>query len=155
MPTPSKETPVKGRLCTLVLLVAAAGCGSDSTAPKTDVTGTWSYSASNLTVSGVTCTISSVSMTFAQTGTTFTGTVASGGLLSCTGPAGSDNEVLGSDVIANGVVNGNAVQFDIGTSDFHNTGTLSGNTISGTAAVNVTVNGVVAVLTGNFSATKH
>lgn len=145
---------MKGRLCVLALLAAAA-CGRDSTAPKIDVTGTWAYSATNLTVSGVTCSISGVSMTFAQTGNTFSGTVASGGLLSCTGPAGVDNEVLGGDVIANGVVNGNAIQFDIGTSDFHNIGTLSGASISGTTTVNADENGVSVVLVGNFSAVRH
>lgn len=146
---------MKGRLCLLVVLFAAAGCGSDSTSPKIDLTGSWAYSAANLTVSGATCSISGVSMTFAQTGNTFTGTVASGGLLTCTSSAGSDNQSLGSDVIANGVVNGNAVQFDIGSSDFHNAGTLSGNSISGTATINVNDSGVNVVLTGNFSAVRH
>jgi len=44
---------------------------------------------------------------------------------------------LGGDVIANGQVSGNAVQFDIGTSDLDNAGTLSGNSMSGTLTLRI------------------
>jgi hypothetical protein len=57
-------------------------------------------------------------------------------------------------LIANGQINGTAIQFDFGTSDYHNAGTLSGNTMSGTAALRTTVGTTAVVLTGTFSAVK-
>ena len=143
------------KLICAVALALAAGCGGDSTGPKVDLTGTWTYSATNLNVSGVNCSISGVTMTIVATGNTFTGAVAPGGTLTCTSPAGTDVEPLGGDIIANGTISGNAIQFDIGNSDFHNAGTLSGNSISGTVTVHVDDSGVVFNLVGNFTAVKH
>ena len=143
------------KLSFVVALLLAAGCGSDSTAPRADLAGSWTYSATNLSVSGVTCSITGVSLTLVTTGNTFTGTVAPGGVLICAGPAGADTASLGGDVVANGTVNGNAVAFDIGTQDFHNAGTLSGNSMSGNVTVHSVDNGISITLTGNFSAVKH
>ena len=145
---------MKKLTCVLVLSLAA-GCGSDSTAPQLNLTGSWTYSASNLSVIGVTCAITGVSMTLTATGNTFTGSVAPGGVLTCTSPAGADTASLGGDVIINGAVNGNSISFDIGTPDFHNAGTLSGNSMSGTVTVHDVENGVPLTLTGTFSAVKH
>src|SRR5215831_12921719 len=140
-PPPSTRRSRLKKLFVLIGLSLAGACGSDSTAPKLDLTGSWTYSATNLSVSGVSCSISGVTMTLVPASNTFTGTIAPGGVLTCTGPGGSDSQPLGGDVIANGVVNGNSVQFDIGTPDFHNAGTLSGNSMSGTVTVHINDNG--------------
>jgi hypothetical protein len=136
------------------LLVIAVGCGGDSTGPRADISGRWTYNATNVAGSGVSCNISSVSMTLAQSGSTFTGAVASG-LVTCSASGSSFSDNLGNDVVANGQINGNAVQFDIGTSDVHNTGTVSGNSMSGTISLRVNTGSTTVVLTGNFAAVKQ
>jgi len=139
------------------VLVAAAfivACGGDATSPAPNVTGQWSYSATNISGSGVTCNISGVSLTLTQSGSTFTGSTA-GGNVSCSGPGGVLDEALGGDVVANGQVTGNAVQFDIGTQDIHNVGTLSGNSMSGTITLRVDTGTTTIILTGNFSAVRQ
>lgn len=138
----------------LISALLIAACKSDSTAPKTDISGHWSYSASNVAGSGISCNISGVSATITETGSTFTGST-SGGTITCSGPGGTASQAIGNDVIANGTINGASVQFDIGTSDIHNAGTLSGNSISGTVTIKVNSGGSTYTLTGNFSAVKQ
>jgi hypothetical protein len=138
-----------------ILLSLAAGCGGDSsTAPEPTIGGTWIYTASNLSGGGVSCNLANITLTLSQTGSTFTGSSA-GGVVSCNGSSGTSSANLGSSPIANGQINGNAIQFDIGTSDLHNAGTRSGNSMSGTLTANLTVSGTRVVLTGNFSAVKQ
>lgn len=142
----------------VLALVLAAACGGDSTTgpnQQTNVGGRWLYTATNVAGSGVSCNLSNVSMTLTQTGSTFTGTVASGSNLSCTGPGGSINESLGNDVIANGVVTGNSIQFDIGTQDLHNTGTVSGNSMSGNITIRIVAGATTINLAGTFSAVRQ
>jgi hypothetical protein len=142
------------RFLVLTLAAAIVGCGSDSTtAPDISLSGRWTYSATNLTGSGIVCNVSGVIMNLTQNGTTITGTVSSG-TVTCTGPGGTDTENLGNDVIANGQINGTAVQFDIGTSDVHNVGTLNGNSISGAVTLRIAAGTTIIILSGNFSAVK-
>lgn len=140
-----------------VLLLAAAlvvACGGDATGPAPSVTGQWSYTATNISGSGITCNISGVSLSLTQSGSTFTGSTT-GGDAACSGPGGSFDDALGGDVIANGQMTGNAVQFDIGTQDVHNAGTLSGNSMSGTVTFRIATGTSTIILTGNFSAVRQ
>ena len=143
------------RVLAVLSVVLVAGCGGDSTSPNADVSGLWTYNATNVVGGGITCSITNVSMTLTQSGTTFSGTVAAGGTLTCSSPSGSDTESLGNDVIANGLINGNGIQFDIGTQDLHNTGTLSGNSMSGTVTIRVATGTATIILTGNFTAVRQ
>ena len=137
-----------------VLLGLAVACGSDSsTGPTSDVSGHWTYNATNVAGGGLSCDIAGVNLTLAQTGTTFTGTVASG-TVSCSGIGGTFSDSLGNDVIANGQITGNAIQFDIGTSDVHNSGSLSGNSMSGLLTLRAEVGTTPVILTGNFTAVR-
>jgi hypothetical protein len=138
-----------------VTLLALAACGGDSTGPNAsaDVSGQWTYNATNLSGSGVSCNISNVTFSLTQSGSTFTG-AATGGTITCTAAGESDTADLGTAPIANGQVNGNSVQFDIGTSDLHNAGTRNGNSITGTLTARVDVETTTVVLTGNFSLVK-
>ena len=126
---------------------------SDATSPKANLSGQWTYNISNASGSGISCNVTGVTLSLTQSGSTFTGTT-SGGLISCSGPGGTASEGLGGDVVANGQVNGNAVQFDISTQDIHNSGTLSGNSISGTVTLRFASGGVTFVLNGNFTAVR-
>ncbi|MEN8376962.1 MAG: hypothetical protein ABFS34_16160, partial [Gemmatimonadota bacterium] len=143
------------RLAVLVLMAAAAaGCGDDPTGPSTpNVAGAWSYAATNVTAATVTCSFTNVSLSLTQSGTTFSGTY-SGGLLSCSAPGASFSEPIGGGPVASGTINGTSVTFDMDSSDWRNTGTISGNSMSGTVNVRVVVEGVPIVLTGNFSAAR-
>ena len=150
----------------IVLLSAAlllAACGSDSTGPNnvTSVSGRWSFTATNLAGGGVTCSIFGVTMQLSQTGSTFTGhTVANSsgtfGTFTCSGGGQTINEdIEGQDQIAAGTIQGNVVTFDIGTSDLHSTGTVSGSSISGQTVLKLSDGTVTGNLVGNFSMVKQ
>ncbi len=144
------------RLIQALLLAVAVGCGSDSsTSPQTNLSGLWIYNATNIATTGLSCNLTGVQITLTQSGTTFSGSVAAGSLISCSGAGGTQSQVLGGDIIANGLLNGTAVQFDIGTQDIHNVGSLSGNSISGTVTIRFISNGVTFILTGNFTMVKQ
>jgi hypothetical protein len=129
-------------------------CGGDATSPAPNVTGQWSYTATNISGSGITCNISGVSLSLSQSGSNFTGSTT-GGDASCSGPGGSFDDALGGDIVANGKVIGNTVQFDIGTQDVHNVGTISGNSMSGTVTFRIATGTSTINLTGNFSAVRQ
>lgn len=135
------------------LLGLVVGCSDSSTEPKADVSGHWTYSATNVAGGGLSCNIAGVNLTLAQTGTTVTGTVASG-TVSCSGVSGAFTDSLGDDVIANGQIIGNAIQFDIGTSDVHNAGSLNGNSMSGVLTLRAESGTTTVLLTGNFTAVR-
>ena len=138
----------------LALLVFAA-CGGDSTGPKSvALTGQWAYNATNVSGSGLSCNFSGLTLVFTQTGSTLTG-ATNGGSFSCSAAGMTNGSPLGTTPLANGQVNGNAVQFDFGTADIHNAGTLNGNSISGTVTVRADAGGTTIVLSGNFSAVKQ
>ena len=61
-----------------------------------------------------------------------------------------------SGSVVNGSVSGNTVNFDLDTQDFHHTGTLSGNSMSGTATWTFDLGAPVGevTLSGNWSASK-
>jgi hypothetical protein len=139
----------------LVLLAAAAlfsaACSGDATGPSLpNLTGSWRYTATNLSGSGASCSIANMSVSLTQAGSTFTGTTV-GGVLTCTAGGQSFTEQLGGAIVANGQINGNSVSFDFGTPDFHNTGAVSGNSVSGSAVIRVDVGTAVINLVGNFS----
>ena len=136
----------------LVVIPVLSSC-SDATSPKANISGQWTYNISNAAGSGLSCNLTGITLSLTQTGSTFTGTTT-GGLISCSGPGGSASDVLGNDVVANGHIDGNAVQFDISTQDIHNTGTLSGNSMSGSVTIRVVSSGVTFVLNGNFTAVR-
>jgi hypothetical protein len=138
------------------LAVLITACGDDDPSGPTipNVAGSWTYSATNITGGGVTCSFTNVPMTLAQTGTTFTGAYA-GGLLACAGPGGSFSEQVAGGSVATGTINGNAVTFDLDNSDWHNTGTISGATMSGTVVVKINDGTTTFTLAGEFTATRQ
>jgi hypothetical protein len=144
------------RLMTIAGLLLMGACSSDSTGPTVvSLTGNWSYSASNVSGSGVSCNISGVIATLTQTNNTFSGAI-SGGTVSCSAPGvATQTSALGGDIVANGHINGTAIDFDIGTSDYHNVGTISGNSISGTVTLRIVESGQTFILTGQFAAVKQ
>lgn len=146
---------------TLTLLAALAtlavtACG-DSSGPGSNnappLTGSWSYSTTNLNAIGVTCNSSGTILTITQSGSTFSGSY-SGGTLSCTSSSGTLSGAIGTGVVVSGSVVGNSVSFDLDTSDWRNSGSISGNSMSGTVTVRVVVSGTPYTLTGAFGAAR-
>lgn len=141
-------------LIPLFLACADDGEGDDVVGPSHPyVTGTWSYSMSNLSGGGISCFESGTTLTLYQSGTTFSGTF-SGGVFIC-----DLNEVFVADgrVINGSVTSDSAVSFDMRTSDWHNSGTVSGNSMSGTATVPLDAGPPVGrvTLTGSFAAVRQ
>ena len=140
----------------LAFAAIVAACG-DTTGPKSvSLTGSWAYSASNLSGSGLSCGVSGTIVSITQTGSTFTGAY-SGGTINCSGLGGTASEAIGSGTVVNGSVNGNAISFDFDTQDFHNVGQASGNSISGTATLKLDFGAPTGVvnLVGQFAAAKQ
>ncbi len=120
------------RLLTLVLLTLA--CGDDATGPGTpSVAGSWSYSATNLTsefLPGQTCNVLGMAMTITQDGASFSG-FGRGGRLQCSTSAG---QLPDSVAIRNGLVDGNAISFELfGGRAYNHFGAHNGSSIVGIA----------------------
>ena len=119
------------RVATVIL---ALGCGSESTAPKTNVSGHWKYSASNVSGSGISCNVSGVSVTLSQNGAVVTGSTTQGTIV-CTIDGSSITNALTSEDITNGQINQSTIRFDIGSPDVHDVGTVTGNSMSGSLVI--------------------
>lgn len=123
-----------------------AGCKDSSGPERPDVSGAWNYSASNMTGGGLSCSLSGLAMTLSQAGATFTG-VTTSGRMSCTGAESFTTRTFN---VASGAIAGASVNFDFDTQDWHHTGTLNGNTMSGSVTFRVGT----TTLAGQFSATR-
>jgi|tagenome__1003787_1003787.scaffolds.fasta_scaffold19330212_1 hypothetical protein len=136
--------------------IVTGGCGGDSTGPSNaNVAGAWTLSASNMSGGGVSCNLGNSPMTLSQSGTTFTGSYGPG-TVTCSAGIQSFNVSVHGTVVS-GIVNLNAVQFDLDTGDFHHSGSVNGNSMSGTASWTFDLGGDigVVVLNGNWSAAKQ
>jgi len=143
------------------VMFTLAGCASDSTGPKVpDVSGTWTLSLTNMSGGGISCSSASgTTMMLSQSGTTFSGTY-SGGTVICIGGGSSVTGDVGTGVIVNGAVNGDTVSFQIDGPDVPATGTISGDSMSGTATLSYNVvdpfgRPYVVVLVGSWGAVKR
>jgi hypothetical protein len=139
----------------LVLGVSACG-GDDATGPSNaDVAGAWTFNASNLSGSGVSCNLSSTPLTLTSSGTTFSGSYGPGTFTCVAGGQSVGGQIQGT--IVNGTIDGNAVAFDLDTQDFHQTGTVGGSSMSGTARWTFDLGGStgVVVLNGNWAAARQ
>ena len=149
------------RLPVLSLLVWILACGGDDngTGPTfANVNGSWSLSITDMTGGGGECSTSSpIQITLQQSTTTFTGTYGGGGVLTCTAPFGSFSAATGSGSVLNGEISGNEVSFDLGSASFHQTGTVTGSSMAGTATWTFDEGsaGTLGVLTGSWTATKQ
>lgn len=142
----------------IALAVAIGACRDNATTinqvSSTDVTGTWSYTVTNLTGAvNFSCSITGATLSLVQTGDTLTGSV-SGGVVSCLTPNGVANVPLSGGAITNSGINGNTLQINFGNPNIKSVGSVSGNSIFGQVAVRGIL-GNMAQLTGNFSAARQ
>jgi autotransporter translocation and assembly factor TamB len=142
----------------VLVLLSVASCGGDgpTAVDPSTLNGTWSASFTNLSGVGISCHSSSVTTTITTSGNTFTGTYGSG-TMTCAAGGQSQSGQFPSGAVVNGTINGNAVAFDLDTPDQHQTGTVSGNSMSGTATwkYNFGAPYGVVTLTGSWSASKQ
>jgi len=142
-------------LCSLLALGLAACGGDKSTGPSdADIGGSWRITFTNMSGFGVSCNSNAFPLQITQSGSTFTGSYGLG-TFTCTGPGGSTSvDVEG--VVVNGTVDINAVAFDLDTQDAHQTGSVSGNSMSGTAWWRLDLGGgQIITFNGNWSAVKQ
>ncbi len=142
-------------LLTLVL-VSVAGCGGEqplAASPEIpSIAGTWTFNASNLSGGGFSCDAFAYRLSVNQSGTTFTGSY-SDGTIRCT-EDGKTFEVgpgLTGTIVNGTVTESGSVGFDLDTQDFHQTGTVSGDSMSGTATWRFDFTGI---LSGSWTASR-
>lgn len=138
------------------MLFTMIACGGDSTGPETPkVDGTWTVSLTNMSGSGISCSWSGMTANLTQSGTSFSGSY-SGGTYTCTGGGESISGNVGSGSIINGSVNGNDVRFAIDTPDMPMTGTISGQSMSGTGTMRYDLGSPYGVITlsGSWGAAR-
>ena len=140
----------------LICATVIAACGGDSTGPSAaSVAGAWTMSATNVSGQGVSCNLAPTPVTLSQSGITFTGTYGPGTVTCVSGIESVSFPVQGN--VVSGTLNGNSVQFDLDTQDVRLTGTLSGNSMSGTARWTIDFAGDIGVVTlnGNWAAARQ
>ena len=113
------------------------------------ISGAWSLSLS-VTGSGVTCTFSGAPMRLSESGGSFSGTYGPTELF-CDGT--SQGSVSGK--VVNGVLNGSNVIYDLDEAAYHQTGTINGASMSGSAVWSGSSNGTTVLFNGTWSATKQ
>jgi hypothetical protein len=134
----------------LVAAYSRPGTRNTPVTPKiANVAGTWNVHWSNLSASGANCVARRGHMTLSQSGATFSG-VYGGALLQCNGVVVG----LASGPVVNGSVGGSSIAFDMDTPDLHQSGAISGNSMSGSAVWRVGVSGQVVTLAGNWTAAR-
>jgi hypothetical protein len=145
-----------GLALTAIIVVACGGDNGTGPGPA-NVGGSWSASVANLAGDGATCsTVTPIQVTLSQTQSTVTGSYT-GGILTCTTPGKSFSTTLSSGAVSNGELNGNNITFDLGSPDFHHTGTVEGTLMSGRAEWTYTFSTPTRVVTmeGTWTATKQ
>jgi hypothetical protein len=127
---------------------------NSGTGGTVNLTGSWSYSMSNVESPPVTCSSSGTVLVITQNGTSFSGTY-SGGTLTC--GAGGSPQVLGiaPGSIAAGTRSGSNITFNLTNDGWRNAGTAGGNTMSGSVTLRLTVNSTPYTLNGTWVATKQ
>lgn len=137
------------------LLVFVAACSSKSTGPtKVDLTGTWTYSAADLIVSGMTttCVISPGNMVLTEAANDSIGGTFGPSLFICT--TGGVTDTVATIPAAQpvlGSVTGDSVSFIIAGSYWQSDGTVSGGSMAG----NIHLDAFGQGFDGTWSATKQ
>jgi len=142
-------------LLSMAVVLAACGGGDGGSGPSIpDVAGSWRFAAQNLSGSGVSCSFANAPLNLDQSGDTFTGTYGpvSG---SCLGGGESFDFTVQGTVVNGTITQGGAVQFDLDSPDFHHSGNLSGNSMSGTARWFFDLGSQTVTLNGQWSAAKQ
>jgi hypothetical protein len=157
-------------IASFTLALALSACGDDDpTDPgNQDIVGQWSYVITDATGGGSSCDVTGVTLTITRAGQELSGTIAAAGTNNgtCTqAGTGATAQITfnGTGPLENVALNGNSVAFTIPRAftspqlfgDWVSTGTLSGNSMSGDAAIVLRINGTVTDLDGTWTATRN
>jgi hypothetical protein len=135
------------------------GCGDDPAAPAPDpLTGSWAYQVA-AEGGGYACSVTSIALTFQRSGTIHSGTISATGTdnLVCTSQSGTQSSAFnGTAPLADVTLEGNNVAFVIGSlaGDWTHSGSVNGNTMSGSGTILLNISGSVVTLTGDWSAQR-
>ena len=137
----------------LAILAVFAGIGCSESAGPPTLTGSWLYSAPNLTSNGVQCSVYAT-LDLKQSGADFSGTYK-GASVSCNAPFGRGWGLSGA--VLSGSLVGDTVAFDLDSPTYHHVGEWTGSRMSGTASAIIVVTGPVGsiTITGDWSARKQ
>lgn len=92
-------------------------------------------------------------MSVNQSGSMFTGSTT-GGSVTCSAGGATSGGTLGSRIIVNGEIAGTDVDFDFDGPDWHHTGSISGNSMTGQATAIFELSSGSVVLRGSWSAAR-
>jgi hypothetical protein len=154
---------IRSALAIAVLLAGCGGDGGESLGPAPpDLNGNWTFNWANMNgtiaeLGSFSCSITGVNATLTQVENTFTGQINGDWLMTCMAAGQSESETLTGGVITHGLISGNRVSFSMATDEASQTGTISGNSMSGEATWRVnfgTPYGVV-VVRGHWGAVRN
>lgn len=139
----------------LGVVLGACGDGGGTSPSPANIEGTWSLAWTDMSGAGIACSTTPIVYQITQNTTTFTGNSTSTYIISCTDGVTTVEDTLTGAIITNGRINGNSISFDLATSAAHQTGTVTGNTMSGTATwtLDLGSSGTV-VLSGSFAGNR-
>ncbi len=119
----------------LLALLGLVACGGDDTGGPSDtnVAGEWRATLSNMNGSGISCNSTSPTLlTISQSGSSFSGSFGDGEI-TCSGPGGQAAEQIELGTLLKGIIDETGLSMDLGTPEFHLTGSVNGASMSGTA----------------------
>ncbi len=149
-------------LAIAVLLVACGGDGGESLGPAPpDLNGSWAFNWTNMngTIVGLgsfSCNITGVNATLTQVDNTFSGQINGDWSMTCIAGGQTETMTASGGAISNGVISGYRVSFSMATDDASQTGTISGNSMSGQSTWRVDFGAPygVVVVRGNWGAVR-
>jgi hypothetical protein len=138
-----------GSLASLGVLLGCGGDGSGVAPGDTNVTGSWNAVWQSMNGTDMSCSADGGRLELNQSTGRFTGTYRVQ-TLTCNGR--SSNPSTGT--VLNGTIAGNQVAFDLNDPAFHQSGSLSGDEMSGSATWTLDIDGTSHTVTGTWRAVR-
>jgi hypothetical protein len=134
----------------LGVLFACSGDGSGvAPSENTNVAGSWNAIWLSMNGTGMSCTATGGHLELNQTGARFSGNY-SVQTLTCNERSGG----VSTGSVVNGSIAGTQVAFDLNDSAFHQSGSLSGDEMSGSATWTLNIDGTSHTVTGTWRAVR-
>jgi hypothetical protein len=138
-----------GWLSSLGVLLGCGGDGSGVGPGDTNVTGSWNAVWQSMNSTDLSCSADGGRLELNQSTGRFTGTYRVQ-TLTCNGR--SSNPSTGT--VVNGTIQGNQVAFDLNDPAFHQSGSLDGDEMSGSATWTLSIDGASHTVTGTWTAVR-